>query len=135
MGMKFSIVPLMSDVQPYRILVVDDEPTNLLLLQVFLEQQGYQSQTATDGLRAVALMQHAPPDLVLLDLAMPRMNGYAVLQHMRQHPQLQAIPVIVTTAQDEEEVRYNNSLAGANHVISKPINLPRLLSTVQACCP
>lgn len=116
-----------------RILVVDDSATNLLLLQTFLEGQGYQVETATDGLAALATMQLDPPDLVLLDLTLPLMDGYAVIQHMRQEAQLAAVPVILVTAQDEEDVR--SRVSQANGVVGKPIRFPKLLAVIRSCCP
>lgn len=119
----------------YRLLAVDDEPTNLWLLQSFLKGQGYQVDLAADGPTALAMMLQSPPDLVLLDLTMPLMDGYAVLHQMRQQPQLAAIPVIVVTAYDVDEVRTQVSRAGANDVIGKPVRFPTLLAMIQSYCP
>ena len=81
-----------------RVLVVEDEPENRLLLGVILSSEGYEVVEAEDGPAALAAARNDPPALVLLDVMMPGMNGYAVLEALRADPSTRSIPVIMLTA-------------------------------------
>ena len=83
-----------------RILVVDDVADNSFLLQTFLELEGYQVEVADSGYLALEKIETAPPDLVLLDVMMPGMNGYEVVKHIRENQQLPFIPILLVTGYD-----------------------------------
>ncbi|HBE36035.1 MAG TPA: adenylate/guanylate cyclase domain-containing response regulator, partial [Cyanobacteria bacterium UBA11368] len=83
------------------ILVVDDTPNNVRLLSVILSKQGYQVRKALNGERAIAAVQEFPPDLILLDVMMPEMNGYQVCQQLKASPKTRSIPVIFLSALDD----------------------------------
>jgi CheY-like chemotaxis protein len=114
-----------------RILAVDDVADNLFLLQAVLEAEGYQVDTASDGDMALAKVQTSLPDLILLDVMMPRMNGYEVTQHIRQSDDLPFIPIILLTAHGEASIA-RGLKAGANDFIYKPIDFDELLERVAA---
>ena len=78
---------------PARILVVDDTPNNVTLLEDMLTARGYDVATARDGVEALAKVASGAPDLVLLDIMMPKMNGYEVLEHLRADAKFRHIPV------------------------------------------
>lgn len=123
----------MSTFQNNRILVVDDLFDNLLLLKLVLEAEGYDVETAADGQTAIAKIHESPPDLVLLDIMMPEMNGFEVTQQLRQSDDLPFIPILLITA--DQDVELNHSLeAGANDIIHKPIDFDELLHRVKNWC-
>lgn len=120
--------------QTYRILAVDDLPDNLSLLQTVLELIGYTVEVATCGFTALQKIYASPPDLVLLDLMMPGLDGYEVVQRLRQDSQFASLPVLLVTAHDDEKAA-SCAIKDANGLIRKPINLDELLSQVKSGCP
>ncbi|MBF0158573.1 MAG: two-component system response regulator [Magnetococcales bacterium] len=104
----------------YRILIVDDVPGNLEALAVVLSPD-YELSIATNGLDALQLAHEALPDLILLDVVMPDMDGYAVCRHLKADPATRDIPVIFLTARSEEEDEQQGLQLGAADYISKPI--------------
>lgn len=114
-----------------RILVVDDVADNLFLLQAILEIEGYDVEIADKGSVALAKIEASPPDLVLLDLMMPEMNGYEVTHRIRQNAKVPPIPIVLVTACEEASVTKGLEL-GANDFIRKPINFDDLTATVKA---
>ena len=116
--------------QSGRILVVDDLADNLFLLQVFLEAEGYEVDTADSGSLALDKITAFPPNLVLLDVMMPGMNGYEVTQRIRQNDRLPFIPILLITAHEEVTVSQGLDM-GANDVIRKPINFEELLARIR----
>ena len=110
-----------------RILVVDDTPTNVKLLADLLSARGHAVSTATSGKEALALVATEPPDLVLLDVMMPALDGPGTLQRMRENPSTAGIPVVFMTAKamPQEIARFIE--LGAVAVIAKPFD-PMLLS-------
>ena len=119
-------------VPPARVLVVDDTEDNLLLMTALLEDK-YQPLLASSGKEALAIiMSQAPPDLILLDIMMPEMDGYEVLRRIRQHPPTAAIPVIFLTALSTIEEEQLGLDLGAVDYITKPISPPLLLARVQS---
>ena len=117
---------------PARVLVVDDTEDNLLLMTALLEDK-YQPLLASSGKEALTIiMSQAPPDLILLDIMMPEMDGYEVLRRIRQHPPTAAIPVIFLTALSTIEEEQLGLDLGAVDYITKPISPPLLLARVQS---
>jgi sigma-B regulation protein RsbU (phosphoserine phosphatase) len=117
---------------PARILVVDDTPHNVTLLEDLLTARGYAVQTASDGIEALARIGESAPDLVLLDIMMPRMNGYEVLERLRADPVLRHIPVVVISAVDELESVVRCLELGAEDYLPKPFNSTLLRARVSA---
>ena len=103
----------MSKLPNARILVVDDEPQNIRLLQIRLQTDGYTVLTANSGQEALELVQDDAPDLILLDIMMPGMNGFEVCQRIRAEESTQFIPVVMVTALAEKEDRIKAIEAGA----------------------
>ena len=116
-----------------RILVVDDLVDNLLLLQAILESEGYEVELASSGTSALAIIEASLPDLVLLDIMMPEMNGLEVTQRLRQNNQTQALPILLVTAYEESSVEQGLKI-GANDFIRKPIDIDELLVRIKAFC-
>ena len=115
-----------------RVLVVDDTEDNLFLMTALLEDK-YELLLASSGKEALAIiMSQVPPDLILLDIMMPDMDGYEVLRRIRQHPPTVTIPVIFLTALSTTEEEQLGLDLGAVDYITKPISPPLLLARVQS---
>ncbi len=94
------------------ILVVDDSPDNVFLIQTILEEEGYAIATAEDGAAALAQIEQSPPDLVLLDVMMPGMDGFEVTKRIRQNKKLSFIPILLITAHDKPSVAQGLDMGG-----------------------
>ncbi|MHB1224825.1 MAG: response regulator, partial [Gemmatimonadaceae bacterium] len=105
-----------------RILIVDDHQDNVELLQARLEARGYEIDTATDGQEALARVAAVPPDLILLDVMMPIIDGIEVARRLKADTTLPFIPIIMQTALDATESKVEGLDAGADDYITKPIN-------------
>jgi class 3 adenylate cyclase/CheY-like chemotaxis protein len=114
-----------------KILVVDDQPKNVKLLADILTVKGYAVTTAESGAEALALIRADPPDLVLLDVMMPGMNGYEVCQAVRADPAIRVLPIVLVTALDPSE-RIKGLEAGADDFLTKPIVQPELIARVRS---
>lgn len=115
-----------------RILAVDDQPHNLKLLVDLLSARNFEVVTASSGAEALAKLENARPDLVLLDVIMPNMSGYEVCRKIRQNPATELLPVVMVTALDPGEERIKGLEAGADDFLTKPINQPELLARVKS---
>lgn len=114
-----------------RILVVDDTPQNIRLLDAVLTPRGYVVVHAGSGQAALDLVQQRPPDLILLDILMPGMDGYEVCRRLRADPTYQALPIIMITASGDQE-KLKALEAGADEFITKPFNQAELLARVKS---
>jgi DNA-binding response OmpR family regulator len=112
-----------------RILIVDDEPRYLRLLEANLLTEGYQVFTAMDGEEAVETFSANPVDLILLDVMMPRMDGFTACQRIRQ---FSTVPIIMLTAKGEEHDRVRGLDVGADDYLVKPFSIMELLARVRA---
>ncbi len=113
------------------VLVVDDEPVNCALLDAMLSPEGYEVRSASSGEEALAHIAAAPPDLVLLDLAMPGIDGVEACRRIRAMPGGELIPVVVVTAHGERESRIRAKAAGADDFLAKPVDDAELLARVK----
>ena len=105
-----------------RILVVDDEERNRRLLVAMLEAEGYTAPEAADGAQALELARQQPPDIILLDIMMPGMDGYEVARALKADAATKAIPVVMVTALDDHESRLRGLEAGAEEFVTKPVD-------------
>jgi len=112
----------MTKVSPGRLLVVDDNKVNRLLLGRSLEQQGHAIEMAENGRQALEMLQATPFDLVLLDIEMPEMDGYQVLERIKTDLKLRDIPVIITSALEEVDSVVKCIEMGAEDYLTKPVN-------------
>jgi DNA-binding NarL/FixJ family response regulator len=116
---------------PARILIVDDEPLNVDYLEQELESLGFVTETAANGLEALARVAAAPPDLVLLDVMMPGMDGFSALRILKDDPETRLIPVVLMTALNAVEDRVRGIEAGADDFLSKPVDDRELLARIR----
>lgn len=114
-----------------RILIADDKATSRELLRTVLERQGYEVMEAADGEEALQKALAEPPDLILLDLHMPRRTGYEVLGELRKDPRHVALPIIALTASAMRGDRERALAAGFTAYLAKPVPLVRLREEVQ----
>jgi DNA-binding response OmpR family regulator len=114
---------------PMKILVVDDDPDIVRLLKYFLEAKGRQVQTASTGAEALELFKREPPDLVILDVMLPGMDGWAVLRKIRESSQ---VPVLMLTGKDAPTDKAKGLLSGADDYIAKPFDLAELEARIVA---
>jgi len=112
-----------------RILVVDDEPRYVRLMEANLTTEGYQALKAYDGQAAVEMVAEKQPDLVLLDVMMPGLNGFAACERIREFSN---VPIIMVTAKGEEQDRVRGLDVGADDYIVKPFSATELLARVRA---
>ena len=122
----------MGNKQTHRVLVVDDEEPILELLKYNLEKGGYEVRVASDGMKAVEIAKKFAPDLVLLDIMMPKMDGVETCRQLRDLPELQKTFIIFLTARSEEYSEVAAFDVGADDYITKPIKPRALMSRINA---
>ncbi|HVS51182.1 MAG TPA: response regulator [Opitutaceae bacterium] len=114
-----------------KILIVDDEPLNLTTLEAFLAGEGYELHFAANGYDACAKAQIEQPDLILLDVMMPELDGFAVTRRIRADPVIGRIPIILITALDDDRSRLEGLHAGADDFLSKPCRREEIRARVR----
>lgn len=114
-----------------KILIAEDDPASRELLLEILGELGYELLEARDGGEALRQIEQASPDLVLLDIQMPVLDGFAVLRRLRQDPRFASLPVIALTAYAMREDREKTLAAGFDAHISKPIDLAALRTQIE----
>ena len=113
------------------VLVVDDNQENLELLQAYLEDMDCQTVPASDGLQAMEIVADSAPDLILLDVMMPKMSGFEVCKRIKNDPKTSDIPIIMVTALNEFGDIEHGIDSGTDDFISKPVNKLELLTRVK----
>lgn len=114
-----------------KILLVDDSSTMLLMEQMVLNSSGYQVLTARDGEAGLRAAQAHRPDLILLDVVMPKMDGFETCRQLRAHEATRGIPIILVTTRSEAANVEKGFSCGCNDYVTKPINNNELLSKVK----
>ena len=115
-----------------KILIVDDDPNALRLIGYALQRQGYQIAIAQNGREALTKVQSEKPDLIVLDVMMPTMDGHQVLRHLRADPATAHLPVILFTAKSQVDDKIAGFEAGADDYLSKPVTPAELVARVKA---
>ncbi|MFC3282592.1 response regulator transcription factor [Litchfieldella rifensis] len=115
-----------------RVLVVDDEPNIVLSLEFLMQQAGFEVITAGDGEQALARVAEHAPDLVLLDISLPGISGFDVLEQLRSDPSHARLPIIMLTAHGREVEREKGMALGADDYVTKPFSTQALVDKVQA---
>ena len=114
-----------------KILVVDDSRTALFMVTTILKKEPYELVTAHDGQQAVDVAAVEHPDLILMDVIMPRKTGFEACRELKQREETKAIPVILVTTRGEEENVESGFASGCNDYVTKPINAQELLAKVR----
>jgi len=114
-----------------QILVVDDEPDMLMAVKLRLEATGYEVHIATDGMEGLNAARRLKPDLIILDVMLPKMNGYKISRFLKFDEEYKHIPVIMLTALAGEEDKNTGVETGANAYVTKPFDSAALVDTVR----
>ncbi|MBZ0279144.1 MAG: response regulator [Anaerolineae bacterium] len=112
------------------ILVVEDYPVTQRVLSLTLRNHGYEALIAGNGLEALEVLEQNAVDLALVDIAMPEMDGLALLRHLRADPRFEALPIIMLTASGQDDDRALALSIGANGFLSKPASSQQLIETI-----
>lgn len=113
-----------------RILIVDDSPTQTLSLAKLLKKHGHEILTAKDGAEGVEVAKAEIPDLVLMDVVMPKINGFQATRQITKNPSTSHIPVVIVTTKDQETDRIWGERQGAKGYVTKPVDEDTLLETI-----
>ncbi|MGQ9475558.1 MAG: response regulator transcription factor [Actinomycetota bacterium] len=114
-----------------RILIVDDDATMVNLLSTVLEFEGFQAIKALSGMEALRMIEEERPDLVLLDIMMPDMDGFEVLATLRNDPATEKLPVVMLTARSEDRDVFEGWRRGADEYVTKPFDPQRLVEVIR----
>ena len=118
------------DYSKYNVLAVDDIPLNLLLIQKMLSRFNFKLRTAANGQQTLDMVAEQKPDLILLDLMMPGIDGFEVIRRLRANPDTQDIQIVILSALNSNEDIVRGFNEGANEFITKPIIMEKLLTCV-----
>lgn len=114
------------------VVIVEDEPHIVLSLEILLQRAGYETVTAADGDESLALIRRLHPDVVVLDIMLPKRNGYEVCQALKSDPDLRSIPVIMLSAKGQEVEILKGLELGASAYIAKPFGNAEILEAIRA---
>ncbi len=117
--------------QKYKILAVDDNENNLKILKMILEKEGYSVETLEDGTRAISLIDKLRPDLILLDVLMPGINGFEICREVKENENTKRTPIIIISALNQLDDKLKGIELGADEFLTKPINKRELLTRVK----
>jgi DNA-binding response OmpR family regulator len=118
--------------KPPSVLIVDDEPNIVLSLQFLMKKSGFEVRTAKDGEEAMAEISRAAPDLVLLDVMMPKIDGFSICKQIRANPEWQDMRIIMLTARGRDVEREKGLALGADDYITKPFSTKDAIARVEA---
>jgi twitching motility two-component system response regulator PilH len=114
------------------VLIVDDSPTEVHVIRTFLENNGFETDAANDGEEGLAKARHLQPDLVIMDIVMPGMNGYQATRELSKDPHTANIPVLMVTTKGNETDRIWGLRQGAIDYLVKPVSEQQLVEKVRA---
>jgi DNA-binding response OmpR family regulator len=115
----------------HRILIVDDEPNIVLALELLMKREGYEIHTVDDGQKALDAVKEFRPDLIILDIMMPKMDGYEVCQLIRADASLKDVYIIMLTAKGREVEKEKGMALGADYYITKPFSTREVMMRVK----
>jgi len=116
---------------PSRILIVDDEPSIVISLEYLMKREGFEVSVAADGEAALAAVADRPPDLVILDVMMPKLNGFEVCQRLRAEPAWRGVRILMLTAKGREPELQKGLALGADAYVTKPFSTRDLVAEVR----
>jgi twitching motility two-component system response regulator PilH len=115
-----------------KVLIVDDSPTEIHILKGMLERHGYECIGAESGEQGIELAHSARPDLILMDIVMPGLNGFQATRHLTRDPQTRQIPIIIVSTKSQETDKVWGLRQGARDYLTKPVTEDDLISKIQA---
>lgn len=115
-----------------QILIVDDSPTEAHVLKGMLEKNGFETETAENGTEGIERAKELKPDLILMDVVMPGLNGFQATRQLTKDPQTAGIPVIIVTTKDQETDRVWGLRQGATDFLTKPVSEKTLMEKINA---
>jgi DNA-binding NarL/FixJ family response regulator len=115
-----------------KLLLIDDDPNLILLVKDYLEFRGYNVMTAENGREALDLLEQSIPDMIICDVMMPEMDGYTLVQHIRQEPRTNRIPVLFLSAKGQSQDRVKGLNEGADVYMVKPFEPEELVAQVES---
>ena len=115
-----------------RVLIVDDSPTETYVLREMLEKHDYQVSVAENGEDGIRLAKEAPPDVILMDIVMPGVNGFQATRKLTKDPDTADIPIVIISTKDQDTDRIWGMRQGARDYISKPVTEQELLEKIQS---
>ncbi|HXD82896.1 MAG TPA: twitching motility response regulator PilH [Rudaea sp.] len=118
-----------------RILIVDDSPSQLVGLKRIVEKLGHQTFTAEDGAAGVEVAKREVPDLILMDVVMPNLNGFQATRSISKDAKTSHIPIVLVTTKDQETDRVWGMRQGAKAYVTKPVNEGELVDTIKKLLP
>lgn len=113
-----------------RILLVEDDPTIQEVVATYLRLTGFEVTIAVDGIEACVLAPQAAPDLIVIDLGLPRLDGWLATEYLREDPATARLPIVALSAHVLEDDRRRAFIAGCNAFVAKPIDFTTLLATI-----
>ena len=116
-----------------RILIAEDFEDNRIALKLILNHAGFDVIEACDGRQAVEAVHREKPDLVLMDVTLPIIDGLQATREIRAHEEFQRLPIIIVSAHDNEDIRREASEAGGSEYISKPVEIEKLKKLIEGC--
>ncbi|MFP4154759.1 MAG: PleD family two-component system response regulator [Halothiobacillaceae bacterium] len=114
-----------------KVVIVDDSPTEVYVLQKMLTEKGFHVESASSAEEGLALIRSGKPDLVLMDVVMPGMNGFQATRQLSRDPETAKIPVIMVTTKDQETDRIWGMRQGAKAYLTKPVNEADLMTALR----
>ncbi len=117
---------------PRKVLIADDSATTVMYLSILLNRMGFTLMTAKDGIEALGIIKRDPPDVILLDIHMPVMDGIATLRQLKIDPQTREIPVVIITIDADDKTIGECKKLGCADYLTKPVNLTRLHQLIQS---
>jgi DNA-binding response OmpR family regulator len=124
--------PMITQLNPPQVLIMDDDETTSNYIKLVLQNDGIQSEYATDGEQGLIAAQRMAPSLIILDLAMPVVEGFEVIRRLRMTPETRHTPIIILTARDSDSYRIKAFELGANEYMLKPFIINELLVRVKS---
>lgn len=115
-----------------RVLVIDDQPANVKIIAKRLSVSGYEVLTATNGMDGIRLARESAPDVILLDIMMPEMDGYEVIKRLKQEPETSGVSIVLLTSLDGTEDKVRGLDAGADDFLTKPVNQIELVARIRS---
>lgn len=118
-----------------RILIVDDEPNIVISLEYLMKREGWETSVAADGEAALSSLEQSPPDLVILDVMLPRMNGFEVCRRIRAEARWRALRILMLTAKGRETEVEKGLGLGADAYVTKPFSTKDLVAQIRGLLP